>query len=59
LGFSAGEIMFIKHGDGKIVAVIEEEDLTEDQKLAADELKKQVIKKSVKTDPSNVKKSGS
>ena len=50
--------MFIKHGDGKIVSVIDEEELTEDQKKTAKDLSK-TVKKSTKTDPSSeVKKSG-
>jgi hypothetical protein len=33
--------MFIKHGDGKIVTVIEEEQLTSDQKKSVKDQKKQ------------------
>jgi hypothetical protein len=51
--------MFIKHGDGKIMTVLEEEELTEDQKKAAKDLSKQRVKQSDSgTDASEVKKSG-
>lgn len=50
--------MFIKHGDGKIVAIIEEETLTPEQKLAANKMKKQ-IKKESETESSELKTSGS
>ena len=51
--------MFIKHGDGKIMTVLEEEELTEDQKKAAQDLSKQRVKQSDSTsDTSEVKKSG-
>jgi hypothetical protein len=52
---------FIKHGDGKILSVVlDEEELTAEQKKkAASELAKQVIKQSDTTDTSNTKKSGS
>lgn len=36
--------MFIKHGDGKIVSVIEEDDLTEMQKKSVKELSEQDLK---------------
>lgn len=52
--------MFIKHGDGKIVSVFDEEQLTEDQKKAVKNMSKQVVKQSDKTDSSDEqKKSGS
>jgi hypothetical protein len=53
--------MFIKHGDGKIMSVLDEEELTEEQKKKAQALsqKAQTIKESSKTDSSEVKKSGS
>jgi hypothetical protein len=50
--------MFIKRGDGKIVSVLEEEELTDEQKKAARDLSKQVIKQSDNTDASDTKKSG-
>jgi hypothetical protein len=58
---SIGEQMFIKRGDGKIMSVIEEEELTEEQKKKAQALsqKTQTVKESIKTDSSQVKKSGS
>lgn len=57
--FSIGERMFIKHGDGKILSVVEDEELTEQQKKAARDLSKKVVKQSEETDTSEVKKSGS
>ena len=36
--------MFIKHGDGKILAVVPEEELTEEQKKTAKDLSKRFIK---------------
>lgn len=54
-----GELMFIKHGDGKIMSVIEEDELTEEQKKAAKDLSSVVVKQSdVNSDASNTKKSG-
>jgi len=51
--------MFIKHGDGKIVSVIEEDELTDAQKKTAKDLSKKPVK-SGKTDTSaDAKKSGS
>jgi hypothetical protein len=51
--------MFIKHGDGKIVTVLDEEELTDAQKRAAKDLSKQTVKQSdTETDASNTKKSG-
>ena len=53
--------MFIKHGDGKIVSVLDEEELTDAQKKAAKDLSKVVVKQSdanVDTDASEMKKSG-
>ncbi len=54
--------MFIKHGDGKIVSVLDEEELTDAQKKAAKDLSKVVVKQSdatANTDTSETKKSGS
>ena len=54
--------MFIKRGgdtDGKIVSVIEEEELTEAQKKATKDLSKKVVKSSNNADDSFGKKSGS
>jgi hypothetical protein len=55
------KMAFIKHGDGKILSVVlDEEELTAEQKKkAASELAKQVIKQSDTSDTSNTKKSGS
>lgn len=51
---------FIKHGDGKILSVVEDEELTAEQKKKADnELAKQVTKQSDTSDSSSTKKSGS
>lgn len=36
--------MFIKHGDGKIVSVIDENELTEEQKNSVKDLSKQEVK---------------
>jgi hypothetical protein len=44
--------MFVKHGDGKIVSVIEEEELTQKQKKAVEDLSKKTVKNS-KTDLSS------
>jgi len=51
--------MFIKHGDGKIMTVIEEDELTDAQKKSSKDLSKQMVKQSDQnTDASNEKKSG-
>jgi hypothetical protein len=50
--------MFIKHSDGKIVSVIEEDELTDAQKKTAKDLSNKSVK-SGNADSSNVKKSGS
>lgn len=49
--------MFIKHGDGKIVSVMDEEELSEEQKKVAKKSLEQV--KQSNTDASQQKKSGS
>lgn len=54
--------MFIKRGgpnDGKIMSVIEEEELTDVQKKAAKDLSKKIIKSNNNVDDSLVKKSES
>lgn len=51
--------MFIKRGEGKILSVVEDEEMTEQQKKAARDLSKQVVKQSEETDSSDMKKSGS
>ena len=50
---------FIKHGDGKIVDVLEESDLTEDQKTAVKKVSKEFVKQSDESTDSSKKKSGS
>lgn len=51
--------MFIKHGIGKILSVVEDDDMNEQQKKAIKDLSKKVIKQSEDTDSSEMKKSGS
>lgn len=50
--------MFIKHGDGKIVAVVETEELTDEQKKAAKNISASKIKQS-KTDETDKQDAGS
>ena len=52
---------FIKHGDGKIVDVLDETELTDDQKKAVKQMSKELVKQSDEssTDSSKQKKSGS
>lgn len=50
---------FIKHGDGKIMTVLDEEELTETQKKSVDDVSKKRVKQSDgDTDASIEKKSG-
>jgi len=52
--------MFIKHGDGKIVSVVDEGELTDVQKKAAKDLSKTPAQSGDQSDTSSVvKKSGS
>ncbi len=51
--------MFIKHGDGKILSVVETEEMSEEQKKAARDLAKKTVKTSDEADTSEMKKSGS
>lgn len=51
--------MFIKRGDGKILSVVEDDDMTEQQKKTVKDLSNKVVKQSEDTDSSEVKKSGS
>lgn len=51
--------MFIKHGDGKILSVVETEEMTEEQKKAAKDLSKKTVKPTDESDTSGMKKSGS
>lgn len=51
---------FIKHGDGKIVDVLDETELTDAQKKAVKQMSKELVKESDEsTDSSKQKKSGS
>jgi hypothetical protein len=51
---------FIKHGDGKIIDVLDENDLTEEQKKSVKKMSGQLVKQSDEsTDSSQTKKSGS
>ncbi len=50
---------FIKHGDGKIVDVLNEDELTEDQKKAVKRMSKEFVKQSDESTDSSQKKSGS
>jgi hypothetical protein len=52
------EYMFIKHSDGKILNVVDSDDLTETQKRAVKEVSEQIVKQSDESDTSKVKKSG-
>lgn len=49
--------MFIKHGDGKILSVVETEEMTEEQKKVARDLAKKTVKTGDETGTSSVKKS--
>lgn len=49
---------FIKHGDGKIVSVIEEEELTENQKKAVKDMAISQVKTSDEKVSTNKKVSG-
>ena len=51
--------MFIKHGDGKIMTVMPEKELTEEQKKTAEELSQLVAEAKNESDASKEKKSGS
>jgi hypothetical protein len=51
--------MFIKHGDGKILSVVETDELTEDQKKSAKSLSEQTVKQSQEAETTNKKVSGS
>lgn len=50
---------FIKHGDGKIIDIVDEDSLTDEQKQAVKKMSKQIVKESDEsTDASKEKKSG-
>ncbi len=57
-GLPFGEFMFIKHGDGKILDVVDGESLTEEQKKAVKQVSKQLVKESDENDVSSKKKQG-
>lgn len=50
--------MFIKHGDGKILNVVDGDALTEEQKNAVKKVSKELVKQSDETDASAKKKQG-
>ena len=50
---------FIKHGDGKILNVVDSEELTEEQKKAVKDRSKDLVKQSDESTDSSKKKSGS
>lgn len=50
--------MFIKHGDGKILDVVDGDTLTEEQKKAVKQVSKQLVKESDENDVSSKKKQG-
>lgn len=54
-----GEKMFIKRGEGKIVSVIDEDELTDAQKKAAKDLSKKTVKSGDADTSATAKKSGS
>jgi hypothetical protein len=51
--------MFIKHGDGKILNVVDGEELTEEQKKAVKDVSRKLVKQSDESTDSSQKKSGS
>lgn len=51
--------MFIKHGDGKILNVVDGEELNEEQKKAVKDRSKELVKQSDEATDSSKKKSGS
>jgi hypothetical protein len=54
-----GDYMFVKHGDGKILSVVETEEMTDEQKKSAKKLSQQTIKQAdIETDTSEAKRSG-
>lgn len=50
--------MFIKHGDGKILNVVDGDALTEEQKNAVKKVSKELVKQSDEADVSSKKKQG-
>jgi hypothetical protein len=53
-----GEFMFIKHGDGKILNVVDGDALTDEQKNAVKKVSKELVKQSDETDATSKKKQG-
>lgn len=51
--------MFIKHGDGKILNVVDGEELTDAQKKAVKDRSNELVKQSDESTDSSKKKSGS
>lgn len=49
--------MFIKHGDGKILSVVETEEMTEEQKKAYRDLAKKTVKTAIDDADTSSKKS--
>ena len=53
-----GDIMLIKYGDGKITSILDEEELTDEQKKAVKQLSTEPVKNADEnTDASQMKKS--
>jgi hypothetical protein len=50
--------MFIKHGDGKILNIVDGDALTDEQKNAVKKVSKELVKQSDETDASAKKKQG-
>lgn len=50
--------MFIKHGDGKILNVVDGDALTEEQKNAVKKVSKELVKQSDENDATSKKKQG-
>lgn len=50
--------MFIKHSDGKILNVVDSEELTEEQKLAVKKVTKELVKQSDESTHTSKKKLG-
>ncbi len=60
LWFSFGEMRCIKRGDGKILSVVEADEVTEEQKKSANKLSQQTVKQSNnESDSPLTKESGS
>jgi hypothetical protein len=53
-----GEFMFIKHGDGKILNIVDGDALTDEQKNAVKKVSKELVKQSDENNDSSTKKQG-